>query len=406
MTQPADVCAAGSRPQTGFNVLLAVGAMPLKRMLPHDMTWVGDYLGLFGTTINLTGDHLCASGPAADPQLTGPEIAAGLADFGGPAFDLVAAKLSDIAQRVAWYGFCECSDGAAPIRVPSIPAPVDRPLINPAPPDIPPTAQPCLVDTTAIGGKNGDSYFAPIIILSGQDVTALQVIFGPSTVTGPFAGGFLEWQTFAGPVAGGTPTGKHRVTLTPTGGALDFVMPVPPGTQQIGVLNSYAGTDPSGRIDFHTPSENLFCGLAPGQPLDLNCCPPDPTVMQTLELILQLVQNIHSTSSPTSWIDGAVHIGVQGAGSFPLSGKAIGIRVDMTRLPENVRVNPGDPTFFWDAGFITPVALTSPLRGARLVFEHQSFQIPPFTDTIAWTLLHNCEVTITELLPVSAAEGA
>jgi hypothetical protein len=120
-------------------------------------------------------------------------------------------------------------------------------------------------------------------------------------------------------------------------------------------------------------------------------------------LILQTVQGIHAASSPTSWVDGAQHQGLAGAGSVPLVGNAIGIRVDMTTLPRGGRVSQGDPVFYWDSGFITPVALGSPLRGSRLVFADQSYAIPAFTDTIAYTLLLGTVVTITELLPVTEA---
>jgi hypothetical protein len=125
--------------------------------------------------------------------------------------------------------------------------------------------------------------------------------------------------------------------------------------------------------------------------------------MGALQQLLELVRNLHNgTAGPISWHDGVRHTGLSGAGSFVLSGAAIGIRVDMTTLPVGQPPLQGDPTFFWNAGFVTPIALDSPLRGQRLVFEHESMTLPNFTDSIGYTLLNGTVVDITELLPTPA----
>jgi hypothetical protein len=150
----------------------------------------------------------------------------------------------------------------------------------------------------------------------------------------------------------------------------------------------------------------IRCGGAPPNAIVGPCCPPDPLIDIKLDHLIGLVLNLYNRSSsgggpPTSWVDGARHTSLEKAGSFLLAGPAIGVRVEMTTLPSGVTVNPGEPDFYWDSGFITPFSNDTPLRGSRLVFRDQSFQIPSVTDQIGYTLLHGTVVDIIELLPVA-----
>ena len=135
------------------------------------------------------------------------------------------------------------------------------------------------------------------------------------------------------------------------------------------------------------------------------CCPPDEVTNNTLNAILNIALHISENAgaagapTPIGWHDGAIHSALANAGSFPINAAAMAIRVTMTTPPSGTHIDPGNPTFYWDAGFITPIALTSPLRGQRLVFANETMQLPEFTDSIGYTLLHGTVVTITELLP-------
>jgi hypothetical protein len=147
----------------------------------------------------------------------------------------------------------------------------------------------------------------------------------------------------------------------------------------------------------------VYCGTQLPNTLE-SCCPPDPGVMLALNNIISMLNKLGVGSKPPiGWTDGPVHAGLAGAGTITLQGATtIGIRVDMTAPPAGVSVTPGSPAFYWDSGFITPIAIGSPLRGWRLVFNPESFALPEFTDQIGYTLLHGTQITITELLPVPA----
>lgn len=148
-------------------------------------------------------------------------------------------------------------------------------------------------------------------------------------------------------------------------------------------------------------STQVWCG---GGPLGIQgCCPPDPSILIGIQNILQLVANLSRGfgAPPTATVDGVRHSNLSGHGSFTLSGKPIAIRVEMTTLPSGVHVEIGTPTFYWDAGFITPIAGGSPLRGQRLVFNPETMALPALTDQIGYTLEHGTVVDVVELLPVT-----
>lgn len=174
-------------------------------------------------------------------------------------------------------------------------------------------------------------------------------------------------------------------------------------------------TIPSGAASwaafYHNPNANaglftwrlqFFCSAGGPTVIDVPCCPPDPTLEIKLNQILQLILNLttgSSTPPPSGWHDGNAHTNLRGAGSFFIDPTAIGIRWDVTMPPAGTQVDPGNPDFYWDMGFWTPYAIGSPLRGGRLVYLHQSVELPEFTDQLGYTLKHGTVLNATELLP-------
>jgi hypothetical protein len=401
-TAPADVCTGGSEPQPGFSVAIALGPAALGKLLPRGSAWVESFLFAFGVALNFSGSIFCVSGPAADPEITGPELAAGLEQLANGEVPAVLEKLVQFCERFVWYAFCQCDDGQAPIPVADIPAPPGVPIIDPTPPVTVPLTQPCLSVPMTVQIATGDTNFTSSASFPGVAATAVQVTFGAPELTGVSLGGSMDYEFGTIDSAGFHQLGHTLVTVPASGVVPVTPMTVPPGSNYLRVFATGNGVPPPKVYVTWNSVTDFYCGTTPGQPLGLNCCPPDPEIIGALNQILQLIRGIQTSSGPTSWVDGAVHGTLSGAGSFPLLGAAIGIRVDMVTLPAGTRVGPGEPTFFWDAGFVTPIALTSPLRGQRLVFEHESMTLPAFTDSVGYTLINGCTVTITELLPVNS----
>lgn len=59
--------------------------------------------------------------------------------------------------------------------------------------------------------------------------------------------------------------------------------------------------------------------------------------------------------------------------------------------------NPGTPNYYFSLGFATPFAGGTPLKGQRLVYNHQVFSWPTYTDAIGYTLYPDVNIDLIEL---------
>jgi hypothetical protein len=179
-------------------------------------------------------------------------------------------------------------------------------------------------------------------------------------------------------------------------------IPLPPNTAYVSaILEIGYDTETAGRLMSWTISLQANC---PGAGLESPCCPPDPSVDLRLNQILTIVANltISSGTSPfTSWRDGIRHSSLRDSGRFQLADGVVGVRAEVTTLPPGLQVDPGDPTFYWNMGFVTPLALDVPLRGQRLVFNPESFALPQVADGVAYDLRSGGVMDLVELLPVA-----
>jgi hypothetical protein len=370
-------------------------------------------------------DTFCAADPPADPGLT-LQDAFDAIQLSNPSVSLPAlAKAQQWWARQMWFKYCHCTTVATP-PPPAISNPGAGLGSNPGLPSGS-TTSPCW-DTVA-------TLQVPRWNQSGNvpyyDVTQQLIPANPPTLS-------VTVGTFAGPalVAQSISPGSNNYTLTfsstpPLGGGQEIQVVVnwfdASGASVGGLtVGGSAGQNSGSATRVATPTNaaywaayasqidstdklvnaelKFFCAGQGPNGLQVPCCPPDPLVnnqlTNILNVVLHLLENTSGggTAPPISWHDGNVHTGLADSGSITLAAGVIGIRVQMTTLPTGVQVSPGNPTFYWDAGFITPIALTSPLRGQRLVFATESMQLPEFTDSIGYTLLHGTVVTITELL--------
>jgi hypothetical protein len=143
-------------------------------------------------------------------------------------------------------------------------------------------------------------------------------------------------------------------------------------------------------------------GVCAGPNLEPGCCPPDPSIDARLNQIityLQFLMNHQQTGASTGWVDGVRHVGVTGAGHLDFVGKATAVRAEVTTVPPSVSIVTGDPTFYWDLGFITPLAIDIPLRGQRLVFNPEIFAMPPQATGVSWSLTAGAVADLIELEP-------
>jgi hypothetical protein len=136
-----------------------------------------------------------------------------------------------------------------------------------------------------------------------------------------------------------------------------------------------------------TPLEPLVanvrvqCGTGP--PIATDCCPPDPSVLFALNQVLQLEQRIlNALAQQHSYSKGAAHVGLVGSGSLVVS-DIVGVLVDITAQPPT-RVQPGNPAYIWDMGWLSTLTGDGMIEEKRLTRSHQIWM--PATATAATTI--------------------
>lgn len=419
------VCGGGtSVPYTLFQeavTVTSVGVGAFLERLGLGRAAVPVAMALAGVTF--VPQQLCAVDPPADPGLTQADLLAVLNfEEAGPAA-VAADKIRQWFLSQYWWVLCHCETGTTP----SPPSPSDPGGVatdTGLPPGVPAPCWTAEVGDSGVflldnGGLPADFFH---FLNQALPQTTTVTVQGPDTrlTTAPaqvLPGGTIanitaRWRTtgafnqvpwvrllfadIAGTVLGG-------FSITPNAPTSDqtHVLPAPPANAHSWYLvNTFGNTGDIGASWTATLDFSYQCATGEPQPV-LACCPPDPYLNAQLSQIYGLLQSISDRLAlePTHWVPGAHHGPLSGFGSFPLTGKAVALRVDMVTPPTGTTINDGSPPFYWDAGFITPFVLDSPLRGQRLVFTPETMQLPSFTDTIGYTLLHGCTVDITELLP-------
>lgn len=373
----------------------------------------------------------CAAGPPVLPTLTATDYANLILESLGIASpdSTVVAKLTDVVHYYLWYDLCQCVGVATPPPTLSV-EPPSAPGLNDG--YGPPPNSPCIDVTKGVNGLNSGftRTFSPSDIRPIGSLT--EQFFSSATLTTAV---MTNWD--------GAPTVPavklpNPLPINLTGVVSDVVAQQNNFAQTLCcsilnaagaittdtfILHGFNGsviTQPSVPYVFKTGDDRLVLfNIVGGQPagggyqahVQLNCtgagvssacCPPDPTTNALLVQIKNLIEALQlgGGGGPTSWKDGPRHTLLGDHGHFVLSKGAVGVRAEVHTLPPTSPPHTGDPTYYYDLGFVTPMAIDVPLRGQRLLFNPQSFALPQFADGVAYTFLHGTQADLVELLPV------
>jgi hypothetical protein len=341
----------------------------------------------------------------------------------------VVGKLTQVIQYYAWYDLCQCQTTATPAPTVSVEPPT---AVQPNQTSGPPPPDACIDLERGVNGFDspylrtfGPTDKRPIGDLVPQ-------FFGSATTTTAV---MTDWDGAPTVTALKIPT-PHPIALH---GVISNVVNTPSNFAQtlcVSVLNA-AGvittdtfvlqgwngnvvTQPSVPYVFTATDDRLvlfnIIGAqelgggynahvtmdCSGPSVSAPCCPPDDYSQTILVNILNKVSNISTSgsSAPTSWRDSTRHTALTGSGRLVFTAGTVGVRVEVTTITAGIDVHPGNPAFYFDMGFITPIAIDVPLRGQRLVFNPQSFAMPQFADGISWTLPAGAVINLIELQPV------
>lgn len=346
-----------------------------------------------GVTYELT--TFCTSDPPAVPTLTAADALALLNPIDPKAKSDAVLKVEQLIGAYAWYQLCDCTVVATP-SPPSAPSkPTGWPDINP--PQFPGVVTtPCKSVLLGPGTVTGTQSFSR----SGLNSLGLVPTYVRFTCTNAVVSGGgvsiqfdLKQQTRTSPL---TTLVTDSRTLGP-GTTQAFSIPVK--TDAFNFIVDVTGLGGAG-VSNDSCLIELFCnGDVPGG-AQTPCCPPDLSLAQQVKSILDTVTLIQRQIVPFAYVPGPVHTALSGTGSFTIANPIIGLKIDLTTIPNYIGDLAGTPDRIFDVGFVSVGDLDGYWFNRRLAMP-KTVWFPKAAGAITkigYTLQPNVIASITELV--------
>jgi len=396
------VCSGGSEIKPGVADSLLVTWDYMASILPPELLPLQPLLPYLAPLYIASVTDFCADEPPGYPDLTGLTVAAVLAG-GEVGAGLVAAEaLAQTFLNLVWYRTCQCITGTTPAP-PTSPTLPDLPAINPPAIVTLPNGTGCanyaggpVVPgfTGVVGVIGSDAHAGGTYLRLPAGVTRADINVASQAVGAVHAP--AQWRFV-------TATSADARTLvagsTVSSGGTFHTSVAVPAAQQDFFLDVVQASGASATTDTFTATIDFYCGGAlPGQPTT-PCCPPDPILSGVLAQILRAVTLIQRQAAPFGYVAGATHAGLADNGSLTIS-DLLGVKVEVTTLPDSYGRLSGDPIEYFGLGFLT-WGTTDGYRTSTPL-EHE-FQVifPPQAGvytSLGYSLAPGVVVTVTELV--------
>jgi hypothetical protein len=181
-------------------------------------------------------------------------------------------------------------------------------------------------------------------------------------------------------------------------GASGNSLPFLSGQAYWGIYGGEGGSRPAGQTYDFTLDWSFNCTSGN---FNSPCCPPDPQLESEMALVIGRLNEIWALVSAGqghgAYVDTVVHPNLSGEGTIGIEPSSRAIRVEILSDLTNWPHHPQIPNYYYSLGFITPVAVGTPVRGQRLIYNHQTFTWPSYTDQIAYTLGPGLTINLIEL---------
>jgi hypothetical protein len=348
------------------------------------------------TGVSLTTSVLCGSEPPGFPTFTQNEVNVLLNNnFIDQDYATALGKLKDTLTTIAWYTLCECQTGGVQ-TLPTPPVQPTPPAVTPT--NIPNTTTTCAVKTSApqtwASFGNGRVNANPGVVTQVPGAKGLHF-----TITQSLTGGGSPSPS-TGHVDAFNASGQSiRVEdfTIPAAGAYDLVYAIDPLWPNVKYsLTPDNGGSPTGQL-VDTTAE-LTCSGDPSIGPSA-CCPPDPLIVAKLDKLDALVTLLQRQLAPFSYVMGATHAGLTGAGVLDVQG-LLGAKIELTSDPTTLGIEGTSPTELFDRGWITWGTADGYPQSERLQHNPQ-LSLPArasaFTE-LAYDLHPGVVVTITEIV--------
>lgn len=413
------LCGGGpSAPQGYVSGAIGLSSLAVEAFLdglgfPDFASFVATSIASMAASIDVVA--YCGTDPPSDPGLTAGDIADAL-NFGDAATNLPALqKVSQWFLSRYWYQICTCTTTTTPTPPAlSDPGPVST---SPGLPSSGPGSfcwDVTISDTVASGTVPID--YTASAFPAGPTITVSPWTTGAPTTAVAIPAGITQaiLTTNAPPVAGGnaglsltyliynssgTLIDLYTAAADPTGAGLTNHVAEP----IFGSAGAYWSLQAQGNTNgvacsFQTEIQFYCPGTGPTT-LQMACCPPNPLQDNSNQQILSLLMQIWEALPVRvpSYAAGVAYTGLSGSGSQALTSTCIAIRIDVTTIPTIIGVDSGEPDYYFDMGFISPLTNEGPEAGVRLTYATQVIPLGDAVVAADYTLLNGTIVTITEL---------
>lgn len=364
---------------------------------------------LAGVTFDLT--HVCGDGDPGEPSMTAEDWLDAI-DYARPGVNIPAgAKVLQWFTHLMWPVWCDCSNGTSPPENTVTPPPVSDSNPNTAPGPVGggcwTSSQTRLPNYSSLLAWNFNDtlpQIAPFWNNGGLDIPTIQTPAPASLVVTMSAGTEgASPGTASGQVnfynASHQPAGVGNVGGAAPGASITSNPIVIPATavswQGIATSISQPGGTATNRV---TWTSTIYCqGESPTNVIT-PCCPPDPSLDIRLRGIMDMLTQLLSLQSLAGpYVPSVSHTGLSGQGTISINPASSAVRFDVTSDLSSWPHNPQTPNYYYSLGFVTPFAVGTPLRGQRLIYNHQIFTWPSYTDTIGYTFPPGITANLVEL---------
>lgn len=357
------ICPGGlTRAKAGVNefVIYTSGALAT-RAATSGFTWLIPFIPLLGILPYETQD-LCGSEPPGFVAMTGAEVYEAMVSVNiTPSAIAAKAKMAQNMRTLAWYTFCECADGSQPVQPAAPAAPVNLPVVLQPAPALNSPCAPVQSETNNLDYASGLVLFT--FQPNGYMPTALRLTFDTSVFTAPGCILHVTVNQYTWPnLSVITHTDAYNLALT-----AHNVRTIVLGAN-VGLISILLDGTGSSGVEHYVATAEVFCnGEVPGGTRDCGC-PPDATILATLDRIMSMVTLIQRQQVPFSYVRGPAHAGLSGSGQFAVSG-ILGVAVDLTTTPVYFGSRAGDPVTLWTDSWVNLGAADGWLSRERITSD-------------------------------------
>jgi hypothetical protein len=364
---------------------------------------------LAGVTFDLT--HVCGSGDPGEPQMS-PQDWIDALDYARPEVNIPAgAKVLQWFTHLMWPLWCDCTDGTSPPENTVTPPPVSDADPNTAPG---PIGGGCWNNTRTkpTNTPNGDldwndifpavppvppiGTFGRVPIQSPLPSSVTATLQVAANGSNPLSmAGNLNFFTAGGTLITTSTIIWHNIAPG-TSSTQSATVPTNAASWQL-LTQTDAGASivPTNDVGMQLV---IYCeGQSPTSVIT-PCCPPDPSLDLRLRGIMDMLTQLLSLQRLEGpYADTVRHAGLHGQGVISINPASSAIRLEVQTDLASWPHNPQTPNYYFSLGFITPFAVGTPLRGQRLIYQHQTLTWPSYTDQIGYTLADGLVVDLVEM---------